>query len=573
MRPLLKYLLPVALYAIILCGSVVAACIDSFDTIGYRIFWMLLPLMTLFLLMMAVNLRFAVPRLLLRNRLALYCISMLALSLLLPLAGLGMEYLMRLWMHLPQRIGNFLSPWILLDSFCNCVLIFLIMLGAGFTRLYAEQRCELHTEERLSASLADYIREVRGRLNPDLIIGRLDAITATMRVSAADAADSIRDLCAWLRRQLYELPAPQAETADDTPSPPSATAHLFISRRLRVWRHVLFQIVLAVISFGTFFNTPDTPEFTVDRLIGFLCMFLLLDIMACADIFWLFPRFQKRKDVGRYMAEVALLTATVILPLITVQALTYEPGPYNRMLPLPIIVIATAATAVTLALFLAGVSAALLMKNWLSGQRRMTLLKAEYVRQEYAFLRKQINPHFLFNVLNNAGILSEEEPEESVSMLLELRRLLLYQFDGNGRTSAPLADEIEFLRSYLSLEATRIEPFCFDIATEGDIHSVNVPTLIFITFVENAVKHSCAVDSRRSVSLLFRCCPDGLLFRCANTFSPRNETPEKTGGVGLANTARRLELLYGDGVRIQRSIEPPLYITSLKLPYDKLHNS
>ena len=128
----LKYPALTLAFASLASGSIIAAGMDSFDTIGYRIFWMLIPLTALFLALVAVNLRFAVPRLLLRDRLPAYCLCMLFLSYLLPLAALGMEYVLRRWMALPPRITSWESPWILVDTFCNSILLFLIMAGLGF---------------------------------------------------------------------------------------------------------------------------------------------------------------------------------------------------------------------------------------------------------------------------------------------------------------------------------------------------------------------------------------------------------------------------------------------------------
>lgn len=568
----LKYPALTLAFASLASGSIIAAGMDSFDTIGYRIFWMLIPLTALFLALMAVNLRFAVPRLLLRDRLPAYCLCMLFLSYLLPLTALGMEYVLRRWLALPPRITSWDSPWILVDTFCNSILLFLIMAGLGFMTVYGRWRSQLIREERCSDSLGRYITQVRELLNPEVIFSWIDRIIGLMNISVQEANGEITSLCRYLRRQLYELPQPSVVMEKDNGPDDSAVIRVFLSRKWRAWRHCLFQGVLLIISLGVFFNTPDCPEFTWERFAGFLSMFLFFDIIAYIDILWLYPGLEKNGDLRRYVRNTAILIAAVIIPLIAIQIITYEPEPYTKLFPLPIMIISTVGTVVTVALFLCGVSAALALRNWLRGRRRLTLLKAEYVRQEYAFLRKQINPHFLFNVLNNAGILSEEEPAESERMLRELRRLLVYQFEETGRMVTPLGNEIDFLRSYLALEATRIEPFEFSVEVEGEIGHISVPTLLFIPFVENAVKYSAVTDGRRSVRLTFSSGPDGILFRCSNTFREGISSGGRPGGLGLANTLRRLELLYGGRAVISRRIGSGNYMTTLFLPYDELHN-
>lgn len=574
MKRLLEYLTLTVVFAFMSCGVLIAACMDSFDTVGYRFFWMLVPLTGLFVAMVEVNLRIAVPRMLLRNRLIPYAVCMLLLALSLTLCAVGCEYLMRRVMGLPMRIGNYGSSWILVDMLCNSILLFLIMLGVGFMKVYEYWRREMRREQALASSLREYISVVKSRLNPEVIIARLDRITGLVRVSVDKAGESIEELCGYLRRQLYELPAPAAIRADEGLRTTSVVMRLFVSRRLGPVRHLCFQLILLLISFGVFFNTPDSPEFSFDRFTGFLSMYLLLDVIAYTDILWLYPRFRRSGNMRRFIGEVGALTVAVVVPLILLQVLTYEPSPYAKAFPLPVMVIATVGSVVTVMMFLAGISAALLLQNWLRGQRRMTLLNAEYVRQEYAFLCKQINPHFLFNVLNNAGILSEEDPEESERMLRELRRLLVRQFEETGRASTSLGEEISFLRSYLSLEATRIEPFEFSITAEGCGNFPVVPTLVFITFVENAVKHSDVVGGHRKVEVGFRVCGgDVLEFRCANTFRGENHVERYGGGVGLSNTLRRLELLYGDEVRFSRTTTPDSYVITIRIPYDKMCDS
>ena len=101
-----------------------------------------------------------------------------------------------------------------------------------------------------------------------------------------------------------------------------------------------------------------------------------------------------------------------------------------------------------------------------------------------------------------------------------------------------------------------------------------MPTLIFITFVENAVKHSSVIDGRREVTVSFSTTGEGTVFRCRNTFRPGQRHDRKEGGIGLANTCQRIELLYGDKAVFSQHVESDDFITELFIPYnDELHNS
>ena len=295
-------------------------------------------------------------------------------------------------------------------------------------------------------------------------------------------------------------------------------------------------------------------------------MYLFLNILTYINVLWLSRRFKRHRSLRKYMMEVALLLLAVIVPLIITEIATYDLNPYDKQLPVIIMVIMTIGSLLTLFFFIGGTAAIIMHQDWILRKRRIMLLHAETVRQEYAFLKKQINPHFLFNVLNNVGILSIDEPAEASDMLVELQKLVKYQFAETDSDTTTLRREIEFLNSYLTLEGTRIEPFSFEITADNGIGDVIVPTLLFIPFVENAVKHSSVVDSRRDVNISFACSKDNLIFRCENTFKVRHSKPGHPGGLGISNTLRRLNLLFGDNYSYSRRITEHRYIVSLRLP-------
>lgn len=307
---------------------------------------------------------------------------------------------------------------------------------------------------------------------------------------------------------------------------------------------------------------------------SFIAMFLLLDSIALVNILWLFRRFRKRRNLKRYIAELGILIGIVIAPAIISEIATYDINVIDKSLPPLLVVISIIGSMLTLFLFVGGTGAIMLFQDWISGQRRMTMLRAETIRQEYAYLRKQINPHFLFNVLNNAGILLEEDPEGAVKMLAGLRRLLEFQFDQTNRPLTTVGREISFLNTYLNLEATRIEPFSFSITAEENLHNLEIPTLLFIPFVENAVKYSSVVNAHRRVSLFFSAQADKLCFRCVNTFNPTDKTDTHSGGLGINNTRRRLDLLYNSGYTFRQSRTSDSFIITLIIPcqHEMHHN-
>ena len=102
-------------------------------------------------------------------------------------------------------------------------------------------------------------------------------------------------------------------------------------------------------------------------------------------------------------------------------------------------------------------------------------------------LKNQINPHFLFNMLNNANVLTKKDPEKASQVLMKLSDLLRYQLYDSSRDKVLLTSDIHFLEDFLNLEKVRRDNFDYMISKEGNLSGVFIPPLLFISFVENAV--------------------------------------------------------------------------------------
>ncbi|MDO4320651.1 MAG: histidine kinase [Bacteroidales bacterium] len=567
MRTAIQYLLLTVCLALLSSGVVVSAFMDASDRLGYDILWLDLPMTLLFIAAVVIDTRYAVPRFLLRRRYIPYCGFLSVISYAASICALGIEYLTRRSLHIPLRIADYSSIWIGVDTLCNCVLLLLILLGIGAWQLYKVWDLEDMREKELTRRLDDYMRTVKGRLRPEYILGCLDSISVALTRNASEAIAGLQNLSRYLRNQLYELPTPPiTEKICAQPADYSALTNFLVSRRFRFIRHLIFQIVLIVIAFGTFFNAPDRPEFSMHRFVSFLTLYFILNLFAYLNILWLFRRFRRHRDFRRYAVETGVLVACLTGPVLIAEIASYDPNVYDKGLPALITVLSTAGTILTIFFYQGGIAGILILQDWINGLRRQTLLHAETARQEYAFLKKQINPHFLFNVINNVSILSYEDITEARQMLGELQRMITYQFAETRNSTTALSDEINFLCSYLRLEGSRIEPFEFEIDAEGDTRDIRIPTLMFITFVENAVKFSSVVNGRRVIKVSFRIEGPDIVFTCSNTFCPKPDHEIHSGGLGLTNTRRRLELLYGDRFGMTRKIEDNLYISTLKIP-------
>lgn len=183
----------------------------------------------------------------------------------------------------------------------------------------------------------------------------------------------------------------------------------------------------------------------------------------------------------------------------------------------------------------------MLFRFWTEEQRNVRELEVTTRNAELEFLKSQINPHFLFNTLNNANVLLGQRSKEASVVLFKLEDLIRYQLDECNKERVYLKNDIQFLNDYLNLEKIRRDRFDFSCIVKGDIENIKVPPLMFIPFVENAVKHN--PDSGARVDMWFTINGNELNFVCQNMKS-EGYVDKQVGGIGLNNIRRRLELIY-----------------------------
>lgn len=196
-------------------------------------------------------------------------------------------------------------------------------------------------------------------------------------------------------------------------------------------------------------------------------------------------------------------------------------------------------------IIVAASAAVKLFQHWLRNVDRFYRLQKASLQQELGILKNQINPHFLFNMLNNVRILISSDPERATNLLVSLSDLLRYQIYDCGEESVFLSADIQFLRDFLTLENSRRDDFSFSVIRNGDQRDVRLPAFLFIPFVENAVKHNHTTNVHAYVHVVVQLENNELNFQCENSKPLNPSSLKKTvGSLGLANVKRRLNLLY-----------------------------
>ncbi|NML40030.1 histidine kinase [Chitinophaga sp. G-6-1-13] len=206
---------------------------------------------------------------------------------------------------------------------------------------------------------------------------------------------------------------------------------------------------------------------------------------------------------------------------------------------------------------------------------RRTLLSEALISQqqqqgELSLLRAQISPHFLFNTLNNLYGLSITDHKKMPGLLLMLSELLRYSVYETGQQWVPLEDEIAYIRNYIELEKIRVEDRLDLHLQLCDGHGqVKIAPMLLIVFVENAFKHSKNTTGKKiQIALSLAVEDDGIVFSIGNSFgnySHEHPGVKEASGVGIANTIKRLDLLYPGEYSLHQQKEQHYYKVELRL--------
>ena len=196
----------------------------------------------------------------------------------------------------------------------------------------------------------------------------------------------------------------------------------------------------------------------------------------------------------------------------------------------------------------------------------MQELERQAAESELQALRSQIQPHFLFNMLNSINVLVHIDPEKASYTLVKLSDFLRHLLYQSHEERVFLSSELRFLTDYLSLEAMRRDDFTYELTyDEKNLQGIQIPPNILLILAENAVKHS--TDSFAPTYIYMKCenKESWLHFSVRNSVPLQPNSQQKFSGIGLPNLRRRLELLYGDHFELSQEALAQEYIVTLAL--------
>ncbi|RYU93995.1 sensor histidine kinase [Emticicia agri] len=278
----------------------------------------------------------------------------------------------------------------------------------------------------------------------------------------------------------------------------------------------------------------------------------------------LMPYFLRKRGVGSYIFSVIILTFVFIIIQYLLKLGLWENGVdmnghqvklFEFKTMFPIMFVSAISTVYGLILFMA------------DQEKLKQEEKQEKLQAELSFLRSQISPHFIFNVLNSIVYLirTKSNAAEPVTIQLsELMRYMLYEADD---VQVSLDKEINYLNNYIELQRVRFEEDVeINMKVEGNIGSQIIEPMLLIPFVENAFKHGVGMIDTPIIDVLVRCDENKLFYEVRNKIAPElAEDKDSSSGIGLKNVKRRLELLYADKHKLEIKKEDNWFIVSLFL--------
>ncbi|HEY8396791.1 MAG TPA: histidine kinase, partial [Flavihumibacter sp.] len=193
-------------------------------------------------------------------------------------------------------------------------------------------------------------------------------------------------------------------------------------------------------------------------------------------------------------------------------------------------------------------------------------LEIQQLHTEFNFLKAQINPHFLYNTLNTLFSHAQNYSEELANNILKLSEIMRYSIEGfdkdNGMVN--LKNEIHYLHNLIDIHQLRFSnALQIDLKTTGNISAHKIPPLVFITFVENALKYGDLRNPEHPLKIRLDAMPDKIYFYCQNR--KKKKVIEKSSGIGIQNVLRRLDVSFKGKYEVVTSNEEEFYTLELTL--------
>lgn len=216
-----------------------------------------------------------------------------------------------------------------------------------------------------------------------------------------------------------------------------------------------------------------------------------------------------------------------------------------------------------------------LLNDYQREHRLQTEREKARLQSELSFLRSQISPHFMFNLMNSLASLARKKSDLLEPVIIKMSDLLRYMLYDSDEKKVLVSKEANYLSSYIELQQLR---FGHNVDIELQINIQNdyvaIEPMLLIPFVENAFKHGTGLIKKPFITISLETSENVLKFIVTNRYSHSQiETKDKSSGIGLANVKRRLELLYPESHQLNIYKDNDMFVTQLSLTFNKYESN
>ncbi|MCI5056600.1 MAG: histidine kinase [Flavobacteriales bacterium] len=306
--------------------------------------------------------------------------------------------------------------------------------------------------------------------------------------------------------------------------------------------HIIFWVCFIVISL------PATKEFfAIDNIVmRTIVAALTVAVLVYTNYLVLLPKFFLKKKYLEYIGLLIMLVLLITALRVEIDAV-FVKDDTDSFLKIRSWNHYSTAMISNLLVALA-TSSFKFLKGAYDKERVQQELKNYKLQAELRFLKAQVNPHFLFNSLNNIYALSVSQSPKTPEMIMKLSSLMRHMLYESKGASAPINQEIEYMNSYIDLQQLRTryeQNVTFEII--GDLSGVEIPPLVFIPLLENAFKHGNISKTEEGwIKMVLEIRPKNISFRIDNSVDTSDESKDRIGGIGLNNIKQRLNILCGN---------------------------
>jgi sensor histidine kinase YesM len=307
-----------------------------------------------------------------------------------------------------------------------------------------------------------------------------------------------------------------------------------MARHSKTFIEILFRNLQAI------FVRPDVGSdlLSLFNILG-ICFNVFFDLVYPPVVFYLFygyfsPRLLKQKTYRKYLLPglFILLVPFGLVAILSTFIFTVDLGFYSTL---------SLAYVFTLFFSISGFFF-FLLEHWIQAEK----LAKQNLESELALLKNQINPHFLFNTLNNIDSLIKSNTHKASETLVRLSDILRYMIYETNVARVPLSDEISHIESYVELQKLQFaNTELVSLTIRGNPGNIPVAPMLFIPFVENAFKHCTDKSIPGAIQFTFNIHDHEVRFESVNVSDHAQRiNKDDAGGVGLNIVRRRLELIY-----------------------------